>query len=98
LFVILSEREGPGFETLGTTPDPSGDGTALRMTDPDIILSNAKDLVLRSFRTNQILRRSAPQNDIIPRSGLGLFVVLSNAKDLGRVLKRKTRFLVHFIL
>ncbi len=45
--VILSEREGPGFETLGTTPDPSGDGTALRMTDPDVILSNAKDLVLR---------------------------------------------------
>jgi hypothetical protein len=46
--VILSEREGPGFETLGTTPDPSGDGTALRMTDPDVILSNAKDLLLSS--------------------------------------------------
>ncbi len=89
--VILSEREGPGFETLGTTPDPSGDGTALRMTDPDVILSNAKDLGLRSFRTNQILRRSAPQNDIIPRSGLGLIVVLSEREGPGSGSQKKNQ-------
>jgi len=44
------QREGLGFKAFRTTPDPSGDETAIRMTRQ---------------RQNQILRPFAPQNDSV---------------------------------
>jgi len=79
--------EGPGFKPLRTTPDPSGDGTTLRMTygcRPEwgegpglvVVLSEAKDLVLSpSEPTRSFGRWNNPQDDTP-------FVVLSAAKDL----------------
>ena len=62
------------------------------MTDPDVILSEREGPGFKVFQNQaQILHRSAPQNDIIPRSGLGLFVILSEREGPGSGSQKKNQ-------
>jgi hypothetical protein len=60
---------GHGHGLRMTGQDPSGGGTALGMTGPVVVLSNAKDLGLFKGHLAQILRPQAGLQNDKPETG-----------------------------